>query len=506
MDYEMVEDSETHAKHSEIELLTRVYGRGMFRIINSQVEVFRALFTVIFSVSLTVGAFTARASVPAGRWDFVFTVWFALLIILVVIAGVLFEIKRVKSRSVKDIAATASRKQIERTASYYVNYIFNYRIGKDLRLYGLAPMISKKISDANMESANIMRNVWKNNMKYDGIGIFISFVMSALTYGFITVKAIFGAFPVGNVVQYIGALTRFTESLRNLSFYGQGLLYDSIALKKYLDFLDIPEKMKNGTLRVENKNGGEHEIEFKNVSFKYKGGERYAIKNLNLKLRVGQRFAVVGLNGSGKTTMIKLLCRLYDPDEGEILLNGINIKEYIYDEYLEIFSVVFQDFKLFSFSLGQNVAASAFYDAERAADCLTKAGFGERLSEMPSGLDTPLYKDFDENGVEISGGEAQKIALARALYKNTPVVVLDEPTAALDPIAEYDIYSRFNEIIGGKTAIFISHRLSSCRFCGDIAVFHEGSLVQRGGHDELLADKNGKYGELWNAQARHYFE
>jgi len=230
MDYEMVEDSETHAKHSEIELLTRVYGRGMFQIINSQVEVFRALFTVIFSISLTVGAFSARASVPAGRWDFVFTVWFALLIILVVIAGILFEIKRVKSRSVRDIAATASRKQIERTASYYVNYIFNYRIGKDLRLYGLAPMISKKISDANLEAANIMRNVWKNNMRYDGIGIFISFVMSTLTYGFVTVKAVFGAFPVGNVVQYIGALTKFTESLRNLSFYGQGLLYDSIAL------------------------------------------------------------------------------------------------------------------------------------------------------------------------------------------------------------------------------------------------------------------------------------
>jgi ATP-binding cassette subfamily B protein len=214
--------------------------------------------------------------------------------------------------------------------------------------------------------------------------------------------------------------------------------------------------------------------------------------------------AVVGMNGSGKTTMIKLLCRLYDPTEGIITLNGVDIKKYNYDEYMAIFSVVFQDFKLFSFTLSQNVAASVAYDSEKMAQTLTKSGFDSRLENMPKGIETYLYKDFEEDGVEISGGEAQKIALARALYKNAPFIVLDEPTDALDPIAEFEIYSKFNEIVGDKTAIYISHRLSSCRFCDDIAVFHEGELIQRGSHDALIADENGKYYELWNAQAQYY--
>jgi ATP-binding cassette subfamily B protein len=221
--------------------------------------------------------------------------------------------------------------------------------------------------------------------------------------------------------------------------------------------------------------------------------------------------AVVGMNGSGKTTMIKLLCRMYDPTEGIITLNGIDIKKYDYDEYMDIFSVVFQDFNLFSFTLGQNVATSTDVEEQRAKECLDMAGFSERLSDMQKGLQTALYKDFDEDGVQISGGEAQKIAIARALYKDAPFIVLDEPTAALDPIAEFEIYSKFNGIVGGKTAclagrqaIYISHRLSSCRFCDDIAVFHEGELIQRGSHDALVADEGGKYHELWNAQAQYY--
>ena len=210
------------------------------------------------------------------------------------------------------------------------------------------------------------------------------------------------------------------------------------------------------------------------------------------------------MNGSGKTTFIKLLCRLYDPTEGKILLNGIDIQKYNYEEYMGIFSVVFQDFKLFSFSLGQNIAANADYDKARVEYCLKKAGFGERLAQMPNGTDTCLYKDFSENGVEISGGEAQKIALARALYKDAPFIVLDEPTSALDPVAEAEVYSKFNEIVGQKTAIYISHRLSSCWFCDEIIVFDHGLIIQRGSHDDLVADEKGKYAELWRAQAQYY--
>lgn len=212
------------------------------------------------------------------------------------------------------------------------------------------------------------------------------------------------------------------------------------------------------------------------------------------------------MNGSGKTTLIKLLCRLYDPTEGEILLNGVNIRTLSYREYLDVFSVVFQDFGLLALTLGQNVAASEEVDRARAEECLRLASFGDRLDTLPEGLDTYLYRKYDENGVEISGGEAQKIALARALYRSSPILILDEPTAALDPVAEFDIYSHFDQMIGNRTAIFISHRLSSCRFCKDIAVFDDGHLIQRGSPEELLADPHGKYHELWYAQAQYYQE
>ena len=262
--------------------------------------------------------------------------------------------------------------------------------------------------------------------------------------------------------------------------------------------------MYQGSLTVEKRDDNEYYVEFRDVSFRYQNTDTYALRHVNLKFKVGEKLAVVGMNGSGKTTFIKLMCRLYDPTEGEILLNGVNIQKYNYDEYMSIFSVVFQDFRLFSFSLGQNVAANVRYNRDKVLACLKKAGFGERLDSMPNHIETYLYKDFETDGMEISGGEAQKIALARALYKDCPFMILDEPTAALDPVSEYEVYRKFNEIAGGKTAIYISHRLASCRFCDKIAVFHEGAVVQMGTHEELLTDNSGKYYELWNAQAQYY--
>lgn len=282
--------------------------------------------------------------------------------------------------------------------------------------------------------------------------------------------------------------------------------YNTPFVEDYLAYFDIPQQMYRGSLSVKNCDDNEYCMEFKDVSFQYPGADTYAIRHVNMKFKIGEKLAVVGMNGSGKTTFIKLMCRLYDPTEGEILLNGVNIKKYDYDEYLSVFSIVFQDFKLFSFTLGENVAADNDYDVEKVMESLEQAGFSERLAKMPDGIKTSLYKDFDKTGVEISGGEAQKIALARALYKDAPFIILDEPTAALDPIAEYEIYSRFNNIVSDKTAIYISHRLSSCRFCDKIAVFDNGSIVQRGSHDELVSDKNGKYYELWHAQAQYYTE
>ena len=269
-------------------------------------------------------------------------------------------------------------------------------------------------------------------------------------------------------------------------------------------YIEAPEPFRmEGGKAIEPDTSLSYTLELRDVSFRYPNTETWALRHVNMKFQVGSRLAVVGENGSGKTTFIKLLCRLYDPTQGEILLNGIDIRKYSYRQYIDLFSVVFQDFQLLAFPLGQNVAAAVEVDKGRAASCLEMAGFGKRLAALPQGLETPLYKEFDESGVQVSGGEAQKIALARALYKDAPFVVLDEPTAALDPVAEMEVYENFDKIVGDKTAVYISHRLSSCRFCDDIAVFDHGHIVQQGSHDALV-EAPGKYQELWHAQAQYY--
>ncbi len=323
-------------------------------------------------------------------------------------------------------------------------------------------------------------------------------------YLYVAAKAFFGAFGVGSIVQYVTVLSRLGEGLRELMF----ILSDNEVycnyLKKLFAYLDIPNRMYQGSLTLPKRDDNRYDIEFRDVSFKYPNTEAWALRHVDLRFRVGEKLAMVGENGSGKTTLIKLMCRLYDPTEGQILLNGVDIRKYDYGEYMAAFSVVFQDFKLFSMTLGQNVAVDCDYDRQRVEECLRKAGFTQRLFSMPRGMDTVLYKDYDREGVEVSGGEAQKIALARALYKDAPFIILDEPTSALDPISEYEVYSGFNNIAGDKTAIYISHRLASCRFCDKIAVFDRGSIVQVGTHRQLLEEETGKYFALWNAQAQYY--
>lgn len=337
-----------------------------------------------------------------------------------------------------------------------------------------------------------------------GLAEGIPAIFTGFVYLFVCLKAWAGAFGVGSVTQYVGAVTALSKSVSRLIGSIGEMRSNMPFLRTTYQFLDIPNAMYQGSLTTEKRSDRQYEVEFRDVSFQYPGSEIYALRHVNMKFRVGSRLAVVGMNGSGKTTFIKLLCRLYDPTEGEILLNGIDIRKYRYDNYRDIFSVVFQDFQLLALPLGQNVGAGEVYDRARAEMCLRQAGFGARLASLPKGLDTCLYKDLDQEGVEVSGGEEQKIAIARVLYKDAPFIILDEPTAALDPIAEAEIYSKFNEIVGDKTAIYISHRLSSCKFCDEIAVFHQGAVVQQGTHEELVSDQAGKYYELWNAQAQYY--
>ncbi|MDE6107253.1 MAG: ABC transporter ATP-binding protein/permease, partial [Oscillospiraceae bacterium] len=337
-----------------------------------------------------------------------------------------------------------------------------------------------------------------------GLSAGVSAIFTGFAYLFTCLKAIGGAFGVGAVTQYVGAVTTLSSNISELFAVSGALRSNARFVNIAYQYLDIPNSMYQGSLTTEKRADRQYEVEFKDVSFQYPGTDTWALRHVNMKFRVGKRLAVVGENGSGKTTFIKLLCRLYDPTEGQILLNGIDIRKYDYRDYMNIFSVVFQDFQLIAQPLGANVAGAATYDRDRVEKALVDAGFGDRLKEMPKGLDTYLYKELDKEGVEVSGGEAQKIAIARALYKDAPFIILDEPTAALDPLAEAEIYSKFDQIAGDRTAVYISHRLSSCKFCDEIAVFDHGAVAQQGSHESLLADQNGKYHELWNAQAQYY--
>lgn len=330
-----------------------------------------------------------------------------------------------------------------------------------------------------------------------------SAIFTGCVYIFACLKAWGGAFGIGSVTQYVGAATALAGNVAMFLETVNFISANAPFMEDTFRLLDTPNAMYQGSLTTEKRSDRQYHVEFRDVSFRYPGTENWALRHVNMKFKVGSRLAIIGENGSGKTTFIKLLCRLYDPQEGQILLNGIDIRKYNYRDYMDIFSVVFQDFQLLPQSLGANVAGSGSYDRERVKKALVDAGFEERMSAMPQGLDTQLYKDFAENGVEVSGGEAQKIAIARALYKDAPFIILDEPTAALDPMAEAEIYGKFNDIVTDKTAIYISHRLSSCKFCDEIAVFDQGQVVQQGTHDSLV-EAEGKYRELWNAQAQYY--
>ena len=339
----------------------------------------------------------------------------------------------------------------------------------------------------------------------NGITEMLSQMMMGLVYLYVCLKAWYGAFGVGSVTQYVGALSSLAGGFSELMSIGAEIRGNTAFLKQVLDYLDIPNEMYQGSLTVEKRSDRQYEVEFRDVSFRYPGSQEYALSHVNMKFKVGEKLAVVGQNGSGKTTFIKLLCRLYDPTKGEILLNGIDIRKYDYQEYMSVFSVVFQDFQLLDAPLGENIGASLHYDKARGLECLEKAGLEEWFrTKAVKGLETRLYQHEDANeGIQISGGEEQKLAIARSLYRDAPFLVLDEPTAALDPMSEYEVYTRLNDIVEDKTAIYISHRLSSCRFCDEIAVFHQGQVIEKGSHEELLA-RGGKYSELWNAQDQYY--
>ncbi len=449
---------------------------------------------IVSALALSASFFTLP-SVPAG-WKIALIVGTIVTMIAAVALGALEG--RSRERFMKNCvhANLMGRK--------YGDYISEYASGQDIRLYGMEELVAGGLLAEDM-AMDRLNAVFERQRALFGVPVTVlRHAMQFTAYAALILGALAGGVSVGGIAQYVACLMMMLSALESLSVSARRAMENDHYMKRYFSYFDIPNDMYQGTLTVEKRDDNDYNIEFRDVSFKYPGNDAYALRHVNLAFKVGEKLAVVGENGSGKTTFIKLLCRLYDPTEGEIRLNGVDIRKYDYDEYMSLFSVVFQDFKLFSFRLGQVVASNRTFDAARARDCLRKANFGDRLDMLPEGLDSFLYRDCDRSGFELSGGEAQKIALARALYKDAPFILLDEPTAALDPVSEYEVYSNFNAISGDRTAVYISHRLASCRFCDRIAVFDHGAIAQNGSHETLLGDAKGKYRTLWTAQAQYY--
>lgn len=371
---------------------------------------------------------------------------------------------------------------------------------KDIFMYRAKKMIQKTI---DTEREGVRKNVFTiariNSAGGLGTGM-IQGILLCVSYYCVLALAIAGTITVGMVLRYAQAIFQACMSVSASIRLAGEFRTDVGRIASTLEYLNLEAEKTKGDSFTEMTKGV---IEFRNVSFRYPGTKELVLDHVSLKIEPSEKIAVVGKNGSGKTTLVKLLCRLYEPEEGEILWNGKNIREYDLKEWQKIFAIVFQDYSLLSLTLGQNVAASEQYEAERAKEVLQLAGFGERLNKLKKGLKTVVYPEYEQDGVSFSGGEEQKIAIARAIYKGGQICILDEPTAALDPVSESRVYESFDEIVKGKTAVYISHRLSSCKFSDRIFVLDNGKIAESGTHEALLS-QNGLYAQLWQAQAQYY--
>ena len=508
LDFSELDKQENHDLRAQIQQNENWSSWGLMRVEEAYIGAISSVIGLLSGIALTVSLFTSPVPESAG--------WLTVLnnpVFILVLAAMMIV--------VSILAGNLSAKSMRCWSDFAEEATFGNRLFGHFGFIGTDKERSVDIRMNNQQ--RLVRAYWKTNSSfgvdgpfgkaamgkmgvYASLGVCITTLITGFIYVFTCLKAWGGAFDVGSITQYVGAATAMVTNVFALTDLLGIMKTNAPYLEKTFEFLDIPNSMYQGSLTTEKRADRQYEVEFRDVSFKYPGSDIWALRHVNMKFKVGKRLAIVGENGSGKTTFIKLLCRLYDPQEGQILLNGIDIRKYRYDDYMNIFSIVFQDFQLICQPLGNNVAGSMEYDRDRVKKALIDAGFGDRLASLEKGLDTFVYKNLTEDGVDLSGGEAQKIAIARALYKDAPFIILDEPTAALDPIAEAEIYSKFNDIAGDKTAIYISHRLSSCKFCDEIAVFHEGAVIQHGTHAELVADETGKYHELWNAQAQYYTE
>lgn len=499
LDYEKMEEPKYNELHSKIVGSMFMTNGGITSVVDLIKSLVTSSIACITAVLIIAGVFVKTS----GEANPLSSFGIGLLYTIFVIGCIAITVRNSRKESKEEFGLYQNCATNRYIDYYHFNYMDDDKAAKDIRIFNQRDMIIGEIRDkARKPWMNILIKRSRLFQMYFGANTIISTFIGGLTYIVIGIRALKGYISLGNVSQGYSSIVILISSIQNFFVSMSQIISNNEYLKVLYEYIDLAGVSSQGDIIP--KEQSDWTLEFHNVSFKYPSSSEYALKNVSFKITSNSQTAIVGVNGSGKTTMIKLLCGFYKPQEGYITLNGIKIQDYDRDAYLDLFSVVFQDFKIFAFPIGENVAASVEYDERKVWQALKIAGLDKKTQSLSNQLNHYIYKNIDMDGTDISGGEEQKLAIARAFYKDAPFIIFDEPTAALDPVAEAEVYTKFNQIVGDKAAVFISHRLSSCRFCERILVFDQGKIVQGGTHDELLQNRNGKYFELWNAQARYY--
>lgn len=471
--------------------------------VGDQLIVIHTLITSLLSVLYALFFLLRLFLLPDSSRNNFFTSSFSMLALLLLCGVQLALSSRINRRSTqKKIELNQGNDHSNSVANYLVNVMLEERRADDIRIGHLDHFLDVQFGKAMEHFLPMYLDFARFSAITDGKNALLSLLSNFAAYLVIGARALYGVLPIGDVLLYAGSVTRAMSDLQTFLATGSEFDYINSYLSTYEDFIAQPSMAYDGTLPIEKRDDGQYEFAFHDVSFSYPGTNIPVLEHVTLFFAVGEKTALVGRNGAGKTTLIKLLCRLYEPTSGYITLNGIDIRKYSYKEYTQAFSVVFQDFHLFSLPLDENIAAGTEIDEAALQSSLAKVGLTGRVQQLPQGVRTRLYNN-NGSGVDLSGGEAQRTAIARALYKDAPFVILDEPTAALDPIAEAEIYKQFSQMTAGKTAVYISHRMSSCKFCDRIIVLDHGRIAEDGTHDTLLAN-HGIYANLYETQAQYY--
>ena len=397
-----------------------------------------------------------------------------------------------------------------RKMNYLESTTKNFDFAKDIRLFNMSNAFFNQLSGVNETYKELNRKHHNRMVLWEVSLGSVLIVQKILMYTWLVYNVVTGAYQISDFVLYVGLVSTFHASVGYVNWIYSDMRTNSLMINDYRNFVDWKEDRETADEKdghITEINLDKFEFRFENVSFKYPGHDNYVLKNVNLTIKNGAKLAVVGVNGAGKTTFIKLMIKLYEPSEGRILLNDVDIKEYNREEYFKLFSPVFQNVECFAMPIYQNIsfAEEDKTDMNKINEVLEQSGLSEKINSYEKGIHTNLLKIFDKEGIDLSGGEKQRLAMARALYKDGKVVILDEPTAALDALAEDRMYREFENMIQGKTAVFISHRLGSTRFCDKIAMFEDGTIVEEGTHEELMA-KNGKYAYMFGIQSQYYEE